>query len=88
MYHRVPMVLGDDAVAAAPAPSSEPFSLSHVINSEPVSTASAIALTFHGYRRTGSIFWALVYGAIGKWKPVVAVPIAVAQGFGTKKACP
>jgi hypothetical protein len=68
------------------APSS--FSLRDTINSEPVSTASAILLTYHGYRRTGSIFWALVWGAMGKWKPVYTMPVAVAQGFGQRKACP
>lgn len=71
-----------------PMGNDQPFSLRDTINSEPVSTASAIALTYHGYKRTGSIIWALIYGALGKWKPVVAVPIAVAQGFGNKKVCP
>lgn len=69
---------GDDA--------AEP-SLRDRLNSEPVSTAAAVALVYHGYKRTGSILWALVYGAAGKWFPIEAVPIAVAQGFGTKKEC-
>jgi hypothetical protein len=64
------------------------FNLRDTINSEPVSTASAIALTYHGYKRTGSIVWALIYGALGKWKPVIAVPIALAQGYGERKPCP
>jgi len=68
--------------------SDSKFNLRSVINSEPVSTASAVALTYHGYKRTGSILWALFYGAMGKWVPAVAVPISLAQGFGTKKACP
>lgn len=76
-----------EALGADAAP-SKPFSLRDAVNSEPVSTAAAIALTYHGYRRTGSLFWALVYGAAGKWFPIEAVPIAIAQGFGAKKACP
>lgn len=62
--------------------------LHQVINSSSVRTASAIALTFHGYRRTGSILWALFYGLAGRAVPVVAVPISVAQGFGQKRQCP
>ncbi len=85
--------LGDD-VAPPPNPASsapaapEPFNLRHVVTSEPVKTASAIALTFHGYRRTGSIVWALIYGLAGRLVPVAAVPISLAQGFGQKKSCP
>jgi len=79
----VPM--GDTAPATSP---SQAFSLRDAINSEPVSTASAILLTYHGYARTGSLFWALVWGALGKWKPMYTVPVAVAQGLGQKKACP
>lgn len=86
MYTR----LGDDtgastsqAVTTATTPS-----LRDTINSDPVSTAAALALTYHGYKRTGSIVWALVYGLAGKVFPIESVPIAVAQGFGQKKACP
>jgi len=77
--------IGDTALAPN---ASSGFNLSAAINSEPVSTASAILLTYHGYARTGSLFWALVWGALGKWKPIYAVPVAVAQGLGHKKACP
>lgn len=63
-------------------------SLRDFLNSEPVSTASAIAMTYHGYKRTGSIVWALLWGAMGKWFPIETVPVAIAQGFGQKKACP
>lgn len=73
--------MGD--TSAAPS-----FNLRGVVTSEPVKTASAIALTYHGYRRTGSITWALIYGLAGRLFPVAAVPISLAQGFGAKKACP
>lgn len=74
--------VGDDASAP------RPFTLRGALTSEPVKTAAAIALTFHGYRRTGSIIWALIYGLAGKVVPVAAVPIALAQGYGERKACP
>ncbi len=87
--------LGDDApgnptpAVAVAVPTSAPArSLRDALNTDPVSTASAIALTYHGYKRTGSLVWALVYGLAGKWFPIEAVPIALAQGFGQKKACP
>jgi hypothetical protein len=63
-------------------------SLRNTLTSESLRTASAIALTYHGYRRTGSLVWALIYGLAGKWFPVGAVPIALAQGFGQRKPCP
>ena len=59
-----------------------------LVHSEAVTTASAAALVYHGYKRTGSIVWALLYGLAGKKIPIVAVPVAVAQGFGQKKSCP
>lgn len=85
--------LGADDVTPAPtlapvAPSSVAFNLRDAVNSEPVSTAAALALTYHGYKRTGSLVWALIYGVLGKTFPIEAVPIALAQGFGKKKECP
>jgi hypothetical protein len=77
--------MGDAAPATTPASS---FNLHDAINSDSVKTASAIALTYHGYKRTGSILWALFYGAMGRWVPVVAVPVSLAQGFGERKPCP
>ena len=56
-----------------------------IVNDPTVKTAAGVALAYHGYRRTGSVFWALVYGFGGRWFPLEAVPIAVAQGFGQKK---
>jgi hypothetical protein len=75
--------LGDDAPGA---PTS--FNLRGALTSEPVKTAAAIALTYHGYRRTGSIIWALLYGLAGRVVPIAAVPISLAQGYGQKKSCP
>jgi hypothetical protein len=79
------MYLPTGDAAPTPAPG---FNLHDAINSDGVKTASAVALTYHGYKRTGSVLWALFYGAMGKWVPAVAVPVALAQGFGAKKECP
>jgi hypothetical protein len=73
------------AVPATPAPSAP--SLRDTLNADPASTVAAVALVYHGYKRTGSIFWALVYGLAGKVFPIESVPIALAQGFGQKKEC-
>lgn len=59
--------------------------LKEALTQPSVKTAAGIALTYHGYKRTGSIAWALVYGLIGKTVPLVGVPIALAQGFGKRK---
>jgi hypothetical protein len=45
---------------------------------------SAIA-AFHGYKRHGSIGWAVVWSIMGSLSPVFTNVIAVAQGFGKKK---
>lgn len=79
---KCPGAFGDDAATPAPEPS-----LRDRLNSEPVSTAAAVALVYHGYKRTESITWALLYGLAGKWFPIEAVPIALAQGFGRKREC-
>jgi hypothetical protein len=40
---------------------------------------------YHGYKRTGSLLWALVYGAAARFSPVVTGAVVAAQGFGHKK---
>ena len=81
----VNQALGADATATAPTVKE---TLHDALDSEPVATVSAIAMTYHGYKRTGSLIWALIYGAAGKWFPIETVPLAFAQGFGKKKECP
>jgi len=85
--------LGDDTTsssttatpAATPAPTQ---SLHDALTSDNVCTAAMIALGYHGYKRTGSIIWGLVYALAGREFPLESVPIALAQGFGQKKPCP
>jgi hypothetical protein len=82
--------LGADPVATAAATTAASASgaVRDLVTSDAVKTASGIALVYHGYRRTGSIFWALMYGLAGRTAPVVAVPVALAQGYGKRKECP
>lgn len=49
-----------------------------------LSTASACAGAFHGYRRNQSVGWAVAWGAAGAVFPVITPVIAVAQGFGER----
>lgn len=37
---------------------------------------------YHGYKRNGSVAWAVVWGLAGGAVPIVTIPVAVAQGFG------
>lgn len=47
--------------------------------------AAGAACAYHGYRRNRSVFWAVVWGALGLGVPIIAVPVAIAQGFGKRK---
>jgi hypothetical protein len=49
------------------------------------STAGGVLGTYHGYKRTDSVGWALGWGFLGALFPYITVPIAVAQGFGEKE---
>jgi hypothetical protein len=62
--------------------------ISSFVNSDNFGYAAGAALVYHGYKRTGSLIWAILYGLAGKELPVVAVPVALAQGFARKKPCP
>lgn len=46
-----------------------------------IELASVAASTYHGYKRTGSVGWALAWGAAGSIAPIITPTIAVAQGF-------
>lgn len=91
--------IGDDTATAAPpaAPSSSATSatsatsalsnLKTMVESDGGSTMIGAALLYHGYRRTGSLVWALLYGLAGREAPAYALPIALAQGFGARRIC-
>jgi hypothetical protein len=84
MYERKP--LSDVSISPVlnykSARGTEPSKLT--VNLDPV---TGVALLYHGYRRTGSLLWGIVYGLAGYKVPIVAVPVAMAQGFGKKKIC-
>lgn len=71
-----------------PTPAEMSGTVSDLVSSEAVTTGAAVALTYHGYKRTGSLIWALIWGLAGKKLPIVAVPVAIAQGYGKRKPCP
>lgn len=47
--------------------------------------ASAAASAYHGYRRDGSIGWAVVWGLCGLFLPVVTPAVALLQGYAEPK---
>lgn len=65
------------------APSTEDRSLRLVLGS--IGVVGGALATYHGYRRTQSVGWALGWGFLGALFPLVTVPIALAQGFGDRK---
>ncbi len=48
--------------------------------------AGSAAAAFHGYRRNQSIGWALVWALFGGVFPIFTNVVALAQGFGKRKA--
>jgi hypothetical protein len=42
-------------------------------------------LTYHGYKRTNSLGWALAWGLLGTIVWPITVPVAFAQGFAERK---
>ena len=40
---------------------------------------------YHGWKRTGKTGWALGWGLLGAWFPVVVIPLAFIQGIGKKE---
>lgn len=48
-------------------------------------TALTAAAAYHGYRRNGSVLWAVLWVIGANIAPVIAGAVAVAQGFGQSK---
>ena len=40
---------------------------------------------YHGYRRTRSLGWTLLWALAGGLFPIVTIPVALAQGYGEPK---
>ncbi len=47
-----------------------------------VGTVAAAACAYHGYKRNDSAGWAVGWALFGSLAPFLALPIALAQGFG------
>jgi hypothetical protein len=62
----------------------EPMDVQAAVRSLLVGLAFAAIAGYHGYRRNGSVFWALSWAAGGFVCPVVTVPMAISQGFAQK----
>jgi hypothetical protein len=50
-----------------------------------LSHVGAAAAAYHGYKRTGGVKGALIWGLLGGLAPVITNAVAVAQGFGQRK---
>lgn len=50
-----------------------------------LSMASAAASAYHGYKRNESVGWAFGWALFGSALPIIALPVALAQGFGRPK---
>jgi hypothetical protein len=82
--------LGADPSAPAPVPAAAmpppmaPFP--PMVEQPPwrkaLGMAAAAACAYHGFKRNNSAGWAIAWSAFGSAIPFLAIPIALAQGFG------
>jgi len=49
-----------------------------------IGLVAAVASGYHGYRRNDSWLWAALWAAAGFAFPVVTLPFAISQGFGSR----
>lgn len=75
---------GADAPSPSTPPPPPPVSTGRVIYGL-ASTAAAVAGAYHGYKRNKSAGWAVGWFLFGSFMPFLAMPIALAQGFGKPK---
>lgn len=78
-YYQTAPLGQTEAVALAP-PSAAPSTTMTVYRF--AGAGAAAVLAFHGYRRTGSIGWALAWALGGGLVWPIGIGIALAQGFG------
>lgn len=69
-----PVLMGDDVAESG-----------SVLDSSVVKTALSLGFAYHGYKRTGSVGWALAYVLLGRIAPVITGGVVLAQGVGQKK---
>lgn len=49
-----------------------------------VSLAGGVIGAYHGYKRNDSVGWAIVWSFLGSAFPFITIPVAAAQGLGTR----
>lgn len=49
------------------------------------SVAAVGVCAYHGYKRNGSVGWAIGWALLGGFAPVITTAVAFAQGIGKKK---
>ena len=77
---------GDDALAptvatTAPNPALRALQVAYML-AAPVGAAIG---AYHGYKRTDSVGWAIGWSLFGGLLPILAIPIALAQGIGERE---
>lgn len=75
------MTVGDSYEIEVPSPTS---GLGDSVGSV-VGLGLGAAGAYHGYKRNKSVLWAFLWGMFAMNIPVIAVPVAIAQGFGKSK---
>jgi hypothetical protein len=50
------------------------------------SAAGAAIGAYHGYKRNGSVGWAIVWGVLGAISPIITSAVAFAQGIDKRKS--
>jgi len=80
-----PEYIGNYITVGDSGPTSAIAKIDDAVHTGAGRTVAMAANAFHGYRRNGSIGWALAWAALGYAAPVITTVIATAQGFGHKK---
>ncbi len=74
---------GDLGPAPGPAPIAQPFTLPEMSPFDRALSVGGAAIgTYHGFKRNGSVGWAIAWGVAGAVFPVITSALAVAQGIG------
>lgn len=80
-----PEFIGDYVATGDGAAVSAIDKVDDAVHSGAGRSVAMAANAWHGYRRNGSIGWALGWAILGYAAPVITTVIATAQGFGHKK---
>jgi len=80
--------LGEEVTSALPPPIAFPPMQPVPAWRQALGTAAAAACAYHGYRRNGSVGWAAGWALFGSVAPFLAIPVALAQGFGKPSVRP